>query len=350
MFKSSVAIFLSFSLVSSAYASDVLIDRDLFNGLYHRPSLLNYAAGEGFVKIMSNGDETLSSRFLSEIYPHIEKTIESQTHNNFKAFSSLYSPGKTGSDFYLCYVYYEYQPDVSSKVLSSFRPIPNDMAIFFTQSHEASHCTSMYDIQFDSQFEADIVSSVRETAADLGAVLDYLRVTGDIAIYHDFIRPLRHGDFEAHGHRTVWALDYILDKIEHSDLEFFSYSDVPFLIDIIIREFLLTENGLSIDINKEASKQLISEVASFRNITDLTSDSGSREAERLKRDISNTLSYHIEKYSRDTNTDRINALKEFYKSASLRYNLPQPEMMLNEKKEPALRNISNKSFIKYYID
>lgn len=118
-----------------------------------------------------------------------------------------------------------------------------DKLDFYIQSHEGTHCGFHIDVgsihEDDKSLRAYYLESVQETAADLGAILDYMRLTGKADLYSDVVKPFRIAHIEDLGHTTTAALEIILKDVNPESLKSASPADIPHLVNHLMAKHML---------------------------------------------------------------------------------------------------------------
>lgn len=96
---------------------------------------------------------------------------------------------------------------------------PQRETFYAVKTHEIYHCIYNYaeghNIEDPDGFAWPYISSVMETAADLGMALHYASQTGTFDIWDDLMRPDRLiGNHSKHlDHQTAWAMDILLADV-----------------------------------------------------------------------------------------------------------------------------------------
>lgn len=117
---------------------------------------------------------------------------------------------------------------------------------FYIQSHETAHC-GFHVIaenmpEDDQNLRTFYVESVQETAADLAAILDYMRLTGKDDLYRDAVKPFRAATLEDLSHTTMAALDVILEGVNPESIKGARPEDIPFLVNHLMAKHMFFED------------------------------------------------------------------------------------------------------------
>ena len=122
---------------------------------------------------------------------------------------------------------------------------------FYIQSHETAHCGFHLNIDDiddeDKTLRAYYIESIHETAADLGAILDSMRLTGSADFYQDVVKPFRIAEIDDFGHTTANALEIILIDVNPESLKSAEPADIPHLVNhLMTKHFRFTDVGYDI--------------------------------------------------------------------------------------------------------
>jgi hypothetical protein len=113
---------------------------------------------------------------------------------------------------------------------------------FYIQSHETAHCGFHVIAENMPEDKKNLrtlyVKSIQETAADLGAILDYMRLTGKDDLYLDAVKPFRAVAIEDLSHTTMAALDVILEDVNPASLKGAKPEDIPFLVNHLMSKHM----------------------------------------------------------------------------------------------------------------
>lgn len=113
---------------------------------------------------------------------------------------------------------------------------------FYIQSHETAHCGFHVNVdeidEDDKSLRAYYLESVQETAADLGSILDYMRLAGSGDFYRDVIKPFRIAEIEDLGHTTASALAIILKEVNPESLSAANPADIPHLVNHLMAKHM----------------------------------------------------------------------------------------------------------------
>lgn len=117
---------------------------------------------------------------------------------------------------------------------------------FYIQSHETAHCgfhVITENMPEDNQnLRTFYVKSVQETAADLAAILDYMRLTGKDDLYRDTVKPFRAAMFKDLSHTTMAALDVILEDVNPESIKGAKPEDISFLVNHLMAKHMYFED------------------------------------------------------------------------------------------------------------
>jgi len=134
---------------------------------------------------------------------------------------------------------YEFTNEAKSPVI-----FPQRETFFSVKTHEIYHCIYNYaeghNIEDPDGFSKQYISSVMETAADLGMTLQYASQTGSFDIWYDLVRPERLiGSQSSHlDHRTAWAMDVLLADVNPTTVFGSSREQVSeLLIELMAKHF-----------------------------------------------------------------------------------------------------------------
>ncbi len=113
---------------------------------------------------------------------------------------------------------------------------------FYIQSHETTHCGFRLNVdeieKDDKSLRAFYLESVQETAADLGSILDYMRLAGSGDFYRDVIKPFRIAEIGDLGHTTSGALEIILKDVNPESLAAANPADIPNLVNYLMAKHM----------------------------------------------------------------------------------------------------------------
>lgn len=203
---------------------------------------------------------------------------------------------------------------------------------FFYESHETTHCFSYYDTaphdRAPTYYEQAYSISLNEVSSDLGAVLDYMRVTGSSDLYDNHIRPFRISNVNDVTHKTAWALDIILKDVNPTMLQGKSKEDIPEITRLLMEKNFQAKDGTfspgnlssrgTTTIDTPAANALFHEIMAAKNIhnqryPDLV--------KALKDDIRDAMSSQQAKYADVAPKDVIDAAKAGYGALAIEFNL-----------------------------
>lgn len=231
--------------------------------------------------------------------------------------------------------------------------MPRNYADFFIKSHEAIHCSFYYQRPDESVEINEIYTSLSEVAADLGAIIDYMRITGDDNIYDDFVRPLRMGNLADHSHKTAWALDEILKDVSPSAMRKKDRQDIPDIVASLMQEHMLDEDGKSLDMSKKASQMMVAEINAGKDITSKTINlSDEKTIDKLKKDSVNTVFRQIVRYKESSRSDDPKVFQHHFENlmGSIdSYDLPMPKSVFRPRVKNLEKSISRHSYAEHYL-
>lgn len=155
---------------------------------------------------------------------------------------------------------------------------PQRETFFAVKTHEIYHCIYNYaqghNIQDPESFSKPYISSVMETAADLGLALQYASQTGTFDIWYDLMRPERLiGNYSGNlAHQTSWAMDVLLADVNPTSVYGRSPQEVSeILLTLMARHF--ESQGMIINPDlpgapiKPAMKAMLDELAATKALT-----------------------------------------------------------------------------------
>lgn len=203
---------------------------------------------------------------------------------------------------------------------------------FFYESHETSHCFSFYDnasegVQLNLYQQAYSVS-LNEISSDLGATLDYMRVTGTMDLYRNHIRPFRISNVNDLTHKTAWALDIILKDVDAASIKGISRQDIPEITRVLMEKHFKAADGTfspgrlgssgTTTINTPAANALFNEIIASKNI-----HNGRYEdlVKVLKEDIRDTMSSQQAAYDGVAPREVLDASRAGYEALAMEFKL-----------------------------
>lgn len=113
---------------------------------------------------------------------------------------------------------------------------PKHLGEFLVETHEMTHCAYRADASWDKHvpntqpLSPEYISSVNETAADLGSSLYFANKTGSFSIFKDLIEPSRLASVGDKGHSTAYALALILKDIDPKQIQSMEVGQIPDLV------------------------------------------------------------------------------------------------------------------------
>lgn len=288
--------------------------------------------------------------------------------------AALIDKGKFSPDFDVCLVnhfqdelrsddgqYYLFVDD--SPVLYSRRYVD-----FFTESHEVEHCFFM--VKFPEkykpmeQFEKshvksglyarynNYVMSLKEVAADLGAILDYMRQTGTNDLYTEFLRPFRVSALGVSNHKTAWALDVVLQDIDTSAIRRKGAGEIPAMVDHLMEKHFMGADGtffpntLPIDgsplgIDKPAARALYAEILADMQINGNIPFTAPADTDKLARDVHQSVSRNISSYSKVAPPEAVALAMRLYENLANKYDLTKLKFSLSANPAKAPQQVSS---------
>ena len=207
-------------------------------------------------KIMEYGEfdgaEMAKFYLKEEAITPIKRTLASFSARDNDGYSLLVNKGVLSEDQDLCFVKYTGNAPVSSSgdfyVIKDSTPTIEDKNLydFFVKSHEGIHCFFRIDNGFSDwpkSTQGLYNTSLNEVAGDLGAVIDYMRVHGNLDLYNDYLRPLRISNVGDSGHRTAWAMDVIIKQLDPVAIQKKSAEEVPEMVKYLMEKNFLAPDG-----------------------------------------------------------------------------------------------------------
>lgn len=203
---------------------------------------------------------------------------------------------------------------------------------FFYESHETSHCFSFYDNssinEHQSYYDQAYSISLNEISSDLGAVLDYMRVNGNLDLYNNHIRPFRIANVNDVTHKTAWALDIILKGVDPAMVHGKSKEEIPQLTRLLMEKNFQAQDGSfnpgklgsagTTKIDTPAANALFHEIMAAKNIHNQRYPD---MVKALKDDIRETMSSQQAKYADVAPKEVIDASKAGYEALAIEFNL-----------------------------
>lgn len=344
------------ALIHSSPSLSYDMDIELVNALQDRPIVENFAAGEGRIQYMELGEEQMSASLQEHMEPFTKGLSAYQMGTTMPGVSDLYSAEAVGLNNDLCFITHKQVADVSAEGFYEFSSsttsvaYPKHLVDFFIKSHEGAHCASFFETQGDTPLDANLYSSLREVSSDLGAVIDYMRVTGNNDLYTDFVKPLRMSGISYQSHRTTWALDEILEDVDPQLMMHQEAKDIPKIVDMLVKKHILAEDGKTIDLGKSAGRLLDAEVRAGTDIMNgEISESNFADVTKLKSDMVETVHEQVERYKDSLNPGEYEMHLEDLQADINRYDLPSPTEKSVTSATMLDKNISDKTFVDYYL-
>jgi len=220
---------------------------------------------------------------------------------------------------------YDYMADV--------RPVifPTNLTNFMLESHEMTHC--LYQPQElevgtskDKKLNPEYVSSVRETAGDLGTALFYAQKTGSFSIYNDLIKPYRVSRMDDTGHTTAWSLETLLNDIDPAVVQRMDVQNIPGLVQQTMAKHFEKEGRLlNPKLGEPITPAMQAIVDELHAKADLVEQKPTERAASLKQAISHSLEHNYSSFSglllgvqKHALIDNLDAYLDKYKGLSVK--------------------------------
>jgi hypothetical protein len=230
------------------------------------------------------------------------------------------APSSTDGNFY---IFHDKDPSITDKKYVDF----------MVKSHEAGHCFFFVEVAEDSlkrpkSTVGSYNASLNEVAADLTAIVDYMRINGNADLYTDYIRPSRLVSIYDSQHRTAWALDVVLQQVDAAAMQHKTAAEVPGVVKFLMEKNFMAKDGTyspgglsrsgNMGLEQPAAKALWQDV-----LVSLDYKNGVRNdlKEKLQDDIAETFSSHVARYQGVAPADVIQAAKDGYANVAVEYGL-----------------------------
>jgi len=242
-----------------------------------------------------------------------------------------------------------------------------DKLDFYVQSHETAHCGFHLDARPNKDNESlrfHYLKSVQEIAADLGAILDYMRLTGTNDFYNDLVKPFRISDIEDLSHTTSAALDVILEDVNPESLKSAKPADIPFLVNHLMAKHMLFEDvgydifqdGDTVDDHliekiseKPAALELLREMSGRVEI--MRDKLNDEEAVKLRHKIKQTLVAQVDAYEGIPPDAIRDQVIESQNDLFLRLELHEMELGYTEPRTAKINeNLTGRGLFDYYAN
>jgi hypothetical protein len=307
------------------------IETSIGSGKFEQRKIVNYGEFDG-AKLAKHYGSAQINKTLGE-------SIAALTEEDRSGFALLYEKGEMSDDHATCLVSHKQlapsSTDGNFYIFHDKDPAITDKKYvdFMVKSHETGHCFFFVDIGGDTlshptTSRGSYNKSLNEVAADLTAIVDYMRLNGNADIYHDYIRPRRLVNVHDNWHRTAWALDVILTQIDAASMQQKTAQEVPEVVRFLMEKNFMAKDGTynpgvlsqrgTTGLEQPAAKALWNDV--FISMT-YTFDRDTALKERLKTDIVETFSSHVARYEGVAPPDVIQAAKDGYARLSEKYDL-----------------------------
>lgn len=326
--------------------------------VYERPSVPVYNFNVDNLKMVEVGDSALDSEDnISKLNALGKMALFADSDKSMQGYALIFEKEKNNIADTICMIAHEQPQDRlyegfyidPNRQISSM--LPQHYVDFFVKSHEAGHCSFTLLNRGEDNNPSPFYVSTNEVAADLTAVIDYMRVTGNDDIYQDFIRPLRIGSIGMSTHKTAWALDVILKDVSPSAMQNKEASEIPEIVNFLMQKHMLNEAGDDIDYEKKAAKNMALEIMADLDISNNeVNHSEPRMTEKLKKDAADTVFKQIQRYSTIVdNQDLITHHIENLTDSIERHDLPDPKGHWRPKMEGLDKPISKHSYAEHYL-
>lgn len=224
-------------------------------------------------------------------------------------------------------------------------------ADFMVKSHEAGHCFFFPDI--DDQMEVAYQAlnrpdstrgmynaSLLEVAADLTAIVDYMRLNGNAEIYNDYIRPLRLVNVNDSKHRTAMAIDVVIQQIDPAAMQNKTAQEVPGVVRFLMEKNFMAKDGSynpgllsqrgTTGLEQPAAKALWQDVVASMHIKE---GKQSEFSDKMTVEVAKTFSEHVARYQGVAPAEVIQNAKDGYAKLAKKYNLePLKEVSVSQAK------------------
>lgn len=213
-------------------------------------------------------------------------------------------------------------------------------ADFMVKSHEAGHCFFFPDIDDDHEVEYQALNrpnttrgmynaSLLEVAADLTAIVDYMRLNGNADIYNDYIRPLRLVNVTDAKHRTAMAIDVVINQIDPAAMQNKTAQEVPEVVRFLMEKNFMAKDGSyspgllsqrgTTGLEQPAAKALWLDVLASSHFKE------GRESEfrdKMAVEVAKTFSDHVARYQGVAPAEVIQNAKDGYAKMAEQNKLP----------------------------
>jgi hypothetical protein len=222
------------------------IETSIGSGKFEQRKIVNYGEFDG-TKLAKLYSKTQITKTLGA-------SIEALTEEDRSGYALLYEKGDISDDHATCLVSHK-QLAPSSTDGNFYIFHDNDPTItdkkyvdFMVKSHETGHCFFFVDIDGDTlkhptTARGSYNQSLNEVAADLTAIVDYMRLNGNSDIYNDYIRPRRLMSVQDNWHRTAWALDVIMAQIDAASMQQKTAQEVPEVVRFLMEKNFMAKDG-----------------------------------------------------------------------------------------------------------
>lgn len=211
---------------------------------------------------------------------------------------------------------------------------------FMVKSHEAGHCFFFPEIDGQNEVEYQALNrpntvrgmynaSLLEVAADLTAIVDYMRLNRNADIYHDYIRPLRLVNVADAKHRTAMAIDVVISQIDPAAMQAKTAQEVPEVVRFLMEKNFMAKDGSyhpgqmsqrgTIGLEQPAAKALWQDVLASSNFKD---GRQSEFRDKMAVEVAKTFSEHVARYQGVAPAEVIQNAKDGYAKLAEKNNLP----------------------------
>jgi hypothetical protein len=312
------------------------IQTSIGSGKFEQHKIVNYGEFDG-TQLLHHYVNVESTKSMGESFDALSKSDRS-------GFSTQVDKGVL-SDEAICLVQHKQLADVSADgnfyEFHDADPTITDKKYsdFMAKSHETGHCFFFPEIDDKDEVKDQALKnhttsrgrynySLVEVAADLTAVVDYMRLNGNADIYNDYIRPRRLVAISDSWHRTAMALDIVISQIDPVAMQNKTAKEVPEVVRFLMEKNFMAKDGsynpgvLSssgrIGLEQPAAKALWHDVLGSIHF------GFDRESEftiKLGGEITNAFSEHVSKYQGVAPAEVIADAKAGYARIAEKYKL-----------------------------
>lgn len=264
-----------------------------------------------------DGTKMLEFYVQVESMKPVSQSIQSLSKTELVGKATLINKGAL-SDEALCVVHHKQKADVTADGnfydFKDLDPTITDKryADFMVKSHETGHCFFFPDINQNQETAAiDRPESTRgmynasllEVAADLTAIVDYMRVNGNADLYNDYLRPLRLINVDDTKHRTAMAIDIVIKQLDPIAIQKKSPQEIPEVVRVLMEKNFMAEDSTynpgrlsqrgTAELDKPAVKALWIDVLGSSHFRD---GRQSEFRDRMATEVTKAFSEHVASY------------------------------------------------------